>query len=187
MPALGRTEEGLVLEQPYKHHFRWPPASQSHSSPRRKGRPVTIATWCGQHVLEEVIIFSRLTMTKINSSWKGCNERLPQLASTLFFIYSALIPVTFGHQPNVVYVRSAPWMWNPLFLNDGWWLGCRAEERGQLTWPRGDSLRVCGSPRNKTLTPEGERPWGHSADWSRPWRCTWWMVGSHSKASRSSP
>lgn len=102
-------------------------------------------------------------MTKINSSWKGYNERRPQLASTLFFIYPALIPVTFGHQPNVIYVRFAPWMWKAsLFLNDGRRLDCRAEDLGQLTWPRGESLQVCGSHRNRTLTPEGERPWGHS-------------------------
>lgn len=83
-------------------------------------------------------MFSWLTMTKINSSWKGCNERLPQLASTLFFIYPVLIPVTFGHQPNVIYVRFAPWMWKPS-LNDGRQLGCRAVELGRLTWPRGDA------------------------------------------------
>lgn len=124
-------------------------------------------------------------MTKINSSWKGCNERRPQLASALFFIYPALIPVTFGHQPNVIYVRFAPWMWKAsLFLNDGRRLGCRAEDLGRLTWPKGESLQVCGSHRNRTLTPEGERPWEHC---SRALRCTWGIMGTSSRPPSSSP
>lgn len=90
-------------------------------------------------MLGEAIIFSWLTMTKINSSWEGYNERPPQLASTFFFIFSTLIPVTFKHQRNVILWDLPLGCERPLFLNDRWWLGLRAEELGWLTRPRGQS------------------------------------------------
>lgn len=107
-------------------------------------------------MLGEAIIFSWLTMTKINSSWEGYNERPPQLASTFFFIFLALIPVTFKYQPNVILWDLPLGCERPLFLNDGRWLGCRAEELRKLTRPRRESLQVCGGHRPR-MFPLGRR------------------------------
>lgn len=107
-------------------------------------------------MLGEAIIFSWLTMTKINSSWEGCNERPPQLASTFFFLILALIPVTFKYQPNVILWDLPLGCERPLFLNDGRWLGCRTEELRKLTRPRGESLQVCGS-HTPRMFPLGRR------------------------------
>ena len=151
--------------------------ARSHILPRSKGWPFTTASWCVQHVLEEVIIFSRLTMTKINSSWKGCDERLPQLTSALFFIYPALIPVTFGHQPKCHLYEICPLDVKGLsFLMMGGELGCEAEVLVQLTWPRGESSRsmgVIGTGHSLLARAWGgggmgrERTWEYSAIWSR--------------------
>lgn len=105
----------------------------------------------------EAIIFSWLTMTKINSSWEGYNERPLQLASTFFFIFLALIPVTFKYQSNVILWDLPLGCERPLFLNDGRRLGCRAEELGTVTRPRGESLQVCGSHRPR-MSPRERRP-----------------------------
>lgn len=114
---------------------------------------------------------------------KGCPNWL--LHYSLFTLLSSLSPLG---------ISQMSFMWNlplgcerPLFLNDGRRLGCRAEELGQLTWPRGESLQAYGSHRNRTRTPQWERPWKYSAEWSWSWKCAWRITGSRSRAPLSSP
>lgn len=96
-------------------------------------------------MLGEAIIFSWLTMTKINSSWDGYNERPPQLASTFFFIFSALIPVTFKYQRNVILWDLPLGCERPLLMIGGDWAsGLRSLDRWQDSE---DSHQVCGSHR----------------------------------------
>lgn len=144
-----------------------------------------MASWRVQHVLEEVIIFSWLWPRLIaleRAIMKDCPNWL--LHYSLFILLSSLSPLG---------ISQMSFMWDLplggerlLFLNDGRWWGCRAEELGQLTWPRGESLQVCGSHRNGALTPEGGRTWEYSAVWFRSLRYTWGIIGSSSRSPLSS-
>lgn len=72
-----------------------------------------------QCMLEEVVIFSLLTTSEINSFWKGHNERLTQLAFVLYLVYPVLISITFGLQQNVIYVSSASLKVKGHIFNEG--------------------------------------------------------------------
>lgn len=108
---------------------------------------------------------------------KDCPNWL--LHYSLFILLSSLSPLG---------ISQMSFMWDLplgcerlLFLNDGRWLGCRAEELGQLTRPRGESLQVSGSHGNRTLTPEGGRTWEYSAVWFRSLKYTWGIIGNCSR------
>ena len=71
---------------------------------------------------------------------KGCPNWL--LHYSLFILLSSLSPLGIS---QMSFVWDLPLgCERPLFLNDGRWLGCKAEVLGQLTRPRGEASRSVG-------------------------------------------